>query len=1092
MSKQYSLRNQYKKLDDDAECQLGTFHAMMRQVIIDQLTQKGGLQVKISQSGRLLICRLRAPIKMLEMQADIENYKLQFRGEIDPGSKEFWNYEVSRLVPVEDADGNNSNRKQVVLKAIEIDEEKVEYDRKKGDEILDKLYKLSKIGPGELGISPHEEKTVMRNRRIHALERIADKVPIWNKYPAYAPFETDAHKRYIFQQYQGVRGKSFFQVKDRLYLTKTLLDRKFNFSLLENEGIVKMLIPLHDANRGEPVSNDTLYMRWAMFWTVDANLVGSPLVTSAEYNPDKPIAFYWRPFSQPLGDIRAYFGEKVALYYAWFGHYTYYLLFPMIMSFAVWILVTFFFPEHAHGGAGGEVDFIAIAMAVFITTWVVYYNKTWEEQSLAISHKWGTRGFEDVQKDRPNFVGVDGDKKYRTFVDNKDSLFFPVWRRRGLQLFSAVVILLCIIIVVCVNLLMFFELRKTRIVEKMASGMDSNHPQAISSFAYLLYALLVPVFTFLFPFVADPLNDLENYRTDVEYEDALITKHLAFQVFNNFTAIFFVAFAKKPLFNDCVEGDCIKDIRELLICIFLLRYAVLIAKTLWPYLAKVQTRFLTESFQTDDDSIIDHERIFYLDEIYRSPYDSPFHDYADTCIQFGFVVLFCAVVPLIATLALVENLIKMRLDATRLCLFLRRPHVELAEDVGMWASLMNSISTVAFVVNTAVIVYTSNAYNEVPPMKKALYFLIGEQILMVYTIILAATFPSVPGWLDDIDKRNEYIIDKYLHGVDEDDDEKLTFSKIGDPADPVDTDRLTLKAVQNKMCKSIPKLHYSVVVEIDKDRRNVAADLYSLKTELQKVSQIEFFNAYTGMGENKQGIPMGDLSITILDVEIFNKKGKKLKHNDLALKVDVYKQEANEVGTYETALSDVNGVNPPPRLYGNYDTDFHVVTRPENRALFECDIVPFSFINTLKCKAVFSLYDSNHCFIGYGEELMDDLLHQEERKKTIEIIDIKKDSEALPHLRAAADIKDGRVVSKVTTKMKFSYTKLMPLKEKITARQIELREKEKIMAHLQLGGEKLNKEWYESVVNSSVFNKFSKPAKDAFVELGKEHGIDIV
>ena len=214
MNKQYGLRNQNKKLEDDVTCKFGTFHAMARQVIIDQLAIKGGLQVKISQSGRHLICRVRAPIKMLEMQADIENYKLQFRGEIDPGSNEFWNREVSRLEPVEDSDGNNSTRKRVVLKAIEIEEERVEYDRKKGDEILDKLYKLGKIGPNELGISPNEEKPVMRNRRIHALERIADKVPIWNTYPAFAAFETDAHKRYIFQQYPGVRGKSFFLVKD--------------------------------------------------------------------------------------------------------------------------------------------------------------------------------------------------------------------------------------------------------------------------------------------------------------------------------------------------------------------------------------------------------------------------------------------------------------------------------------------------------------------------------------------------------------------------------------------------------------------------------------------------------------------------------------------------------------------------------------------------------------------------------------------------------------------------------------------------------------------------------------------------------------
>ena len=439
MGKQYELRHQNAKLEDHRTCSKGIFQAMIRQVIIDQLTQKGGLQVKISQSGNNLICRIRAPVKLLEMQADIEDYKLKFRGEIDPGSEEFWNYEVSRLVPISD----DSTKKQVVLKAIEIDEEKTEYDRKKGDEILDKLYKLGKIGPGELGISPNEEKPVMRNRRIHALERIADKVPIWNNYPAYAAFETDAHLRYIFQQYPGIRGKTLFLVKDRLYLTKTLLDKHFNFALLQDYNMVKMLTALHDGNRGERVSNDTLLMRWSNFWSVDAELVGSPLVTDREYSSNQSIAFYWRPFCQPLIDIREYFGEKVALHYAWFGHYTYYLLFPVVASFAVWILITFFFPEHAHGGAGGEVDYVAIGMALFITTWVVYYKTTWEEQSLAISYKWGTNGYEDVQKDRTAFVGdEDGSKTTRNFVDNKEVLFYPSWKRSLWQTASAIVIFL--------------------------------------------------------------------------------------------------------------------------------------------------------------------------------------------------------------------------------------------------------------------------------------------------------------------------------------------------------------------------------------------------------------------------------------------------------------------------------------------------------------------------------------------------------------------------------------------------------------------------------------------------------------------------
>ena len=180
----------------------------------------------------------------------------------------------------------------------------------------------------------------------------------------------------------------------------------------------------------------------------------------------------------------------------------------------------------------------------------------------------------------------------------------------------------------------------------------------------------------------------------------------------------------------------------------------------------------------------------------------PFKDYAYSCIQFGYVVFFASVVPLIGCLALVENLIKIRTDAVRSMLLLRRPFVEMAEDVGMWTSLMKAISTFGFVVNIAIIVFSTNSYDNLPVTTKALYFLVGEQLLMIYTLVLSATFPSPPGWLKDIEMRNEFVVDKYVHGVDEDDDENVMISRIGDPEDPVDQDRLEVYGMRGKIAEN--------------------------------------------------------------------------------------------------------------------------------------------------------------------------------------------------------------------------------------------------------------------------------------------------
>jgi hypothetical protein len=140
-----------------------------RESIINRLTSKCGLQLKLSANSTNIFCRIRAPIKLLEVQADRDNYVLQLKGEIDPGSEHFWNVEVNNV-------------------AVEIEEEKQIYTLEEAKLILERLYRAGKISPNELVINPDLENQASFTRRVHALERIADRVPITNKFVPYAAF----------------------------------------------------------------------------------------------------------------------------------------------------------------------------------------------------------------------------------------------------------------------------------------------------------------------------------------------------------------------------------------------------------------------------------------------------------------------------------------------------------------------------------------------------------------------------------------------------------------------------------------------------------------------------------------------------------------------------------------------------------------------------------------------------------------------------------------------------------------------------------------------------------------------------------------
>jgi Txe/YoeB family toxin of Txe-Axe toxin-antitoxin module len=115
-----------------------------------------------------------------------------------------------------------------------------------------------KISPNDLTVHTDVEIASTWSRRVHALERISDQVPVLNKYPAYSPFTLKSQLRYLFQTYPSVRGKTIFRSKDRLFLTKSIIVGYFDMGIFQEEGIITDILALHDANRGDKLTVGTM------------------------------------------------------------------------------------------------------------------------------------------------------------------------------------------------------------------------------------------------------------------------------------------------------------------------------------------------------------------------------------------------------------------------------------------------------------------------------------------------------------------------------------------------------------------------------------------------------------------------------------------------------------------------------------------------------------------------------------------------------------------------------------------------------------------------------------------------------------------
>lgn len=85
-----------------------------------------------------------------------------------------------------------------------------------------------------------------------------------------------------------------------------------------------------------------------------------------------------------------------------------------------------------------------------------------------------------------------------------------------------------------------------------------------------------------------------------------------------------------------------------------------------------------------------------------------FYEYLEMIIQFGFVTLFVASFPLAPLLALVNNILEIRVDAWKLTTQYRRMVPEKAQDIGAWQPIMQGIAILAVVTNAMIIAFTSD------------------------------------------------------------------------------------------------------------------------------------------------------------------------------------------------------------------------------------------------------------------------------------------------------------------------------------------------------------------------------------------------
>ncbi|GAB1295479.1 Anoctamin-4 [Apodemus speciosus] len=85
-----------------------------------------------------------------------------------------------------------------------------------------------------------------------------------------------------------------------------------------------------------------------------------------------------------------------------------------------------------------------------------------------------------------------------------------------------------------------------------------------------------------------------------------------------------------------------------------------------------------------------------------------FDEYLEMILQFGFTTIFVAAFPLAPLLALLNNIIEIRLDAYKFVTQWRRPLASRAKDIGIWYGILEGIGILSVITNAFVIAITSD------------------------------------------------------------------------------------------------------------------------------------------------------------------------------------------------------------------------------------------------------------------------------------------------------------------------------------------------------------------------------------------------
>uniref|UniRef100_A0A8C3VU52 Anoctamin n=1 Tax=Catagonus wagneri TaxID=51154 RepID=A0A8C3VU52_9CETA len=565
-----------------------------------------------------------------------------------------------------------------------------------------------------------------------------------------APFEKNRMNDFYIKDRDtffnpATRSRIVYFILSRVHYQVVNNVKKFGINRLVSSGIYKAAFPLHDCNFSSPSEDLScpnerylLYREWA-----------------------HPRSVYKK---QPLDLIRKYYGEKIGIYFAWLGYYTQMLLLAAVVGVACFLYGYFnqnnctWSKEVCDPDIGGQIimcpqcdrlcpfwklnitcesskklcifdSFGTLIFAVFMGVWVTLFLEFWKRRQAELEYEWDTVELQQEEQARPEYEAQCTHVVINEITQEEERVPFTTWGKciRITLCASAVFFWILLIIASVIGIIVYRLSVFIVFSAKLPKNLNGTDPiqkyltpqTATSITASLISFIIIMILNTIYERVAIMITNFELPRTQTDYENSLTMKMFLFQFVNYYSSCFYIAFFKgkfvgypgDPVYwlgkyrnEECDPGGCLLELTTQL-TIIMGGKAIWnnIQEVLLPWIMNLIGRCRTVS---GAEKITPRwEQDYHLQPMGKL---GLFYEYLEMIIQFGFVTLFVASFPLAPLLALVNNILEVRVDAWKLTTQYRRMVPEKAQDIGAWQPIMQGIAILAVVTNAMIIAFTSD------------------------------------------------------------------------------------------------------------------------------------------------------------------------------------------------------------------------------------------------------------------------------------------------------------------------------------------------------------------------------------------------